>query len=190
MDNKPDWIKIFKYNAILSVIIFLMSTFFLGVQTKNYSFTDHTISQMTYFLNENQLSFFNFLFFVKCFLDLGFTYYVFKYYNLHLKTFTAVVWLIAVLSFGLLGFFPTHQFHSMHLAIFAVTLLSWTFSQFALARMTKDEDFVYFSKKLILVESVVANIFLFLNYFNAVSETVYCLLIFFWLIIFIGRYLK
>lgn len=184
------WIKIFKYNAVLSAIFFLMSTFFMGAQLKDFSFTDNTLSQISFFLDKNQLPFFNFLFFAKCFLDLSFIYYVFKYYNLQVKTFTAAVWLIAVLSFGLLGFFPTHQYPIIHLMLFVITFFSWTFSQYALAKLTNDVDFVNFSKKMILVQSITANIFLFLNYFNAVSETVYYLLIFFWLIIFIGRYLK
>ncbi len=183
-------IRIFKYNAILSAIFFLMSTFYMGAQLKDFSFTDNTLSQISFFLDKNQLPFFNFLFFAKCFLDLSFTYYVFKYYNLQVKTFTAVVWLIAVLSFGLLGFFPTHQYPIIHLIFFVITFFSWTFSQYALAKLTNDIGFINFSKKMILVQSVTANIFLFLNYFNAVSETVYYLLIFFWLIIFIGRYLK
>lgn len=190
MDEQNSRLKIFKYNAILSVIFFLMSTFYLGIQTKNYSFTEYTISSLVRFLDENQLPFFNSLFFVKCFLDLSFTYYVFKYYQLHLKTLTAIIWLIAVLSFGLLGFFPTHQFKLIHLIIVIVIFLSWTFSQYALAKLTRNEDFVYFSKNLILIQSIVAIVFLFFNYFNAISETVYFLLVFLWLTIFIGRYLK
>lgn len=183
-------LRIFKYNAILSIVIFLMSTFYLGAQTKNYSFTDYTISQMSYFLNKNQLSIFNLLFFIKSFLDLSFAYYVIKFYNLRLKTLPALILLIAILFFGLLGFFPANQFYFIHLTIFIVTFFSWTFSQFALAKLTNDEGFINFSKNLILIQSIVANIFLFLNYFNAISETIYCLLIFLWLTIFIGRYLK
>ncbi len=190
MNSKLSRISIFKYNAILSIVFFLMSTFYLGAQTKNYSFTNYTISQMSYFLDKNQLSVFNLLFFVKCFLDLSFTYYVFKYYKLHLRTLTAVVWLIAVLSFGLFGFFPTHQFTEIHLIIFIIVFFSWIFSQYFLAKLTHDENFIHFSKLLILVESVIGNIFLFFNYFNGVSEIIFCLLIFFWLTIFIGRYLK
>ncbi len=190
MESFQSKTKIFKYNAILSMIFFLMSTFYLGIQSKGYSFTEYTISGMVRFLNQYQLSFFNSLFFIKSLLDLSFTYYVFKYYKLHLKTLTAIVWLIAVLSFGLLGFFPTHQFKLIHLGIVIITFISWTFSQYALAKLTRDGDFIYFSKNLILIQSIVAMIFLFFNYFNAVSETIYFLLIFLWLTIFIGRYLK
>jgi hypothetical protein len=190
MDNKPERIKIFKYNAILSVIFFLMSTFYLGVKTKNYSFTDYTISEMVGFLSQPQLFLYNSLFFIKCFLDLSFTYYVIKYYHLQLKTFTSIIWLMAVLSFGLLGFFPTNQFHFIHLGIVAVIFISWAFSQYTLARLTGDEKFVHFSKTIILIESVVGNIFIFTNYFNAIAETIFLLLLFLWLTIFIGRYLK
>lgn len=190
MERSKSRLKIFKYNVILSMIFFLLSTFYLGFQIKDYSFTEHTISSMVRFLDERHLSFFNSLFFIKCFLDLSFTYYVFKYYQLHLKTLTAIIWLAAVLSFGLFGFFPTDQFHMIHLGIAVVAFISWTFSQYALAKLTHDEDFVQFSKKLILVESVIGNIFLFFNYFNAVSETIYCLSIFLWLTIFIEKYLN
>ena len=167
-----------------------MSTFYLGAQTKNYSFTDYTISQLSFFLDKNQLSIFNLLFFIKCFLDLSFAYYVFRFFNLSLRTLPAMILLVAILSFGLFGFFPTNRFSLIHSIIFIIAFFSWTFSQFALAKLTNDDGFVKFSKILILIQSIVANIFLFLNYFNAVSETIYFLLIFFWLTIFIGRYLK
>ena len=190
MDEQNNRLRSFKYNAILSMVFFLMSTFYLGIQTKNYNFTDYTISQMSYFLDKNQLSIFNLLFFIKSFLDLSFAYYVFKFFNLRIKTFPAVILLVAILSFGLFGFFPTNKFPLIHLIIFMNTFFSWTFSQYFLAKLTRDEGFINFSKNLILIQSIVANIFLFLNYFNAISETVYFLLIFLWLTIFIGRYLK
>lgn len=190
MEESKNQLTIFKYNAILSILFFLSSTFYLGVQIKNYNFSDYTISQLSYFLNNNQLSVFNFLFFIKSFLDLSFAYYVFKFYNVRLKTLPAITLLIAILSFGLLGFFPASKFTLIHLTIFITTFFSWIFSQFTLARLTNDENFIHFSKILILFESILANAFLFFNYFNAISETVFCLLIFLWLTIFIGRYLK
>lgn len=183
-------LTIFKYNAILSILFFLSSTFYLGVQIKNYNFSDYTISQLSYFLNNSQLSVFNFLFIIKSFLDLSFAYYVFNFYNVRLKTLPAITLLIAILSFGLLGFFPTSKFALIHLIVFITTFFSWIFSQFTLARLTNNENFIHFSKVLILFESILANAFLFFNYFNAISETVFCLLIFLWLTIFIGRYLK
>src|SRR3989339_2251005 len=109
MDESKNRLTIFKYNAILSILFFLSSTFYMGVKTTNYNFSDYTISQLSYFLNNNQLSVFNFLFFVKSFLDLSFAYYVFKFYNLRLMSLPAFILLIAILSFGLLGFFPADQ---------------------------------------------------------------------------------
>jgi len=190
MNESKNRLMIFKYNAILSILFFLSSTFYMGVKTTNYSFSEYTISGLSKFLNPKNLSIFNSLFFIKSFLDLSFAYYVFKFYNLRLKTLPAVILLIAILSFGLFGFFPVNKFPLIHNIIFITTFFSWIFSQYSLAKLTKDENFVHFSKLLILVESIFGNIFLFFNYFNAISETVYCLLIFLWLTIFIGRYLK
>ena len=183
-------LTIFKYNAILSILFFLSSTFYMGVKTNRYNFSDYTISGLARFLDSKDLSIFNSLFFIKSFLDLSFAYYVFKFYNLRLKTLPAAVLLVAILSFGSLGFFPVSQFPFIHLIIFIITFFSWISSQYTLARLTNDENFVHFSKILILVETIAGNIFLFFNYFNAISETVYCLLIFLWLTIFIGRYLQ
>jgi hypothetical protein len=190
MDESKNRLTIFKYNAILSILFFLSSTFYLGVKTTNYSFSNYTISSLSKFLDPNNLSIFNSLFLIKSFLDLSFAYYVFNFYNLRLKTIPASTLLIAILSFGLFGFFPTNQFPFIHLIIFIVTFFSWISSQYTLAKLTNDENFVHFSKLLVLVESIAANIFLFFDYFNAISETVFCLLIFVWLTIFIGRYLK
>jgi len=190
MNESKNRLTIFKYNAILSILFFLSSTFYMGVKTTDYSFSDYTISSLSKFLDPKNLSIFNSLFFIKCFLDLSFTYYVFKFYNLRLKTIPAITLLIAVLSFGLFGFFPNNRFPLIHLIIFVITFFSWIFSQYTLAKLTEDDNFINFSKLLILFESIIANIFLFFNYFNAVSETIYFLLIFLWLTIFIGRYLK
>ena len=190
MNESKNRLTIFKYNAILSILFFLSSTFYLGIKTTNYNFSDYTISELSHFLNSSQLPVFNFLFIMKSFLDLSFAYYVFKFYNLRLKTLPAITLLIAILSFGLFGFFPTNIFPLIHLIIFMTTFFSWIFSQYTLARLTGDENFIHFSKILILVESIMANIFLFFNYFNAISETIFILLIFLWLTIFIGKYLK
>lgn len=190
MKESKVWLTILKYNTVLSILFFLASTFYMGVKTTNYDFSQHTISGLVGFLDKKNLSIFNSLFFVKSFLDLSFAYYVFKFYNLRLKTLPAIVLLMAILSFGLLGFFPTNQYHFIHLVMVTITFISWIFSQYTLAKLTGDEDFVYLSKNIILIEFILGNIFLFFNYFNAISETIYFLLIFFWLTIFIGRYLK
>ncbi|MFA6533225.1 MAG: DUF998 domain-containing protein [Patescibacteria group bacterium] len=190
MEESKNRLTIFKYNAILSVLFFLSSTFYMGVKTTNYSFSTYTFSELVHFLDKDNLRIFNSLFFIKSFLDLSFAYYVIKFYNLRLKTIPAGVLLAAILSFGLFSFFPTNQFPLIHLIIFFTTFFSWIFSQYSLAKLTNSENFVHFSKLLILFETIVANVFLFFNYFNAISETVFCLMIFLWLTIFIGRYLK
>lgn len=190
MEESKSRLTIFKYNAILSILFFLSSTYYMGIKTTNYSFSDYTISSLARFLDQKNLSIFNSLFFIKSFLDLSFAYYVIKFYNLRLKTIPAAVLLVAILSFGLFSFFPTNQFPLIHFIIFIISFFSWILSQYSLSKLTTDESFVHFSKILILIESIMANIFLFSNYFNAISETILCLLIFFWLTIFIGRYLK
>lgn len=190
MEESKNRLTIFKYNAILSILFFLSSTFYMGVKTTNYSFSDYTISSLSRFLNKDNLPIFNSLFFIKSFLDLSFAYYVFKFFNLRLKTLPALTLLVAILSFGLFGFFPNNKFPLIHLIIFITTFFSWIFSQYSLAKLTNDENFIHFSKLLVLFESIMANIFLFFNYFNGISETIYFLLIFLWLSIFIGRHLK
>jgi len=190
MNESKNRLAIFKYNAVLSILFFLSSTFYLGVNTSNYSFSTYTISELVHFLNKDSLTIFNSLFFIKSFLDLSFAYYVIKFYDLRLKTLPALTLLIAILSFGLFGFFPTNKFPLIHLMVFMTTFFSWIFSQYTLAKLTNNDNFIHFSKLLILAESLLGNTFLFLNYFNAISETVFCLLIFLWLTVFIGRYLK
>ena len=183
-------IKIFKYNALLSAVIFLMSSFYIGFTIPNYSFSKYTISSMSRFLDDRGLSFFNSLFFLKFFLDLSFTLYFFKFYQLKLKTFTAINWIIAIMTFGLLGFFPTHLYKEIHITIVYFMFFSWTISEYTLARLTKNDGFIYFSSNLILIQFVMAVLAIVFNYFNAISETAYFLTLFLWLIIFIGRFLK
>ena len=105
-EKKRGLMDLFKYNAILSALFFIGSTLYLSGQVDNYSFDRFTISQLSYFLNPNQLAFFNLTFIIKSLLDLSFTYYVFKIFKSRLNIFTASVWLLAVLSFGLIVLFP------------------------------------------------------------------------------------
>lgn len=188
--EKKNRIEIFKYNAILSMLFFLGSAFYLSSTIPNFSFSTFTISQMSYFLDQNRLSFFNLLFIIKCFMDLSFTLYVFRYFKLPIYSLTAICWLAAVLSFGLLGFFPTHQYLYIHISLVYVLFFFWTLSEFLFAKLTKNEDFIYLTNNLLLIQ--LATIFLFIttHNFNGIFEIVYMFLVFFWLMIFIGRYLK
>ncbi len=145
---------------------------------------------MSYFLNPNQLSFFNLLFFVKSFLDLSFTFYVFQRFKLPVYSPAALSWLMSVLSFGLLGFFPTHQFFYIHLTIVYVLFFFWTLSEFLFARMTNNDDFKFLTNNLLLIQLTTIFLFIATNNFNGVFEITYMFLVFFWLMIFIGRYLK
>ncbi|KKQ24384.1 MAG: hypothetical protein UW82_C0029G0004 [candidate division WWE3 bacterium GW2011_GWC2_44_9] len=190
MENRQTRLKIFKYNAILSILFFLSSTFYLSGQIENYSFSKYTISAMSRFLTEDKLSYFNAVFFIKSFLDLSFTFYVFKYFRLYVFSPTAVSWLIAVLSFGLLGFFPAHQFKEIHLAIVYVLFFFWTISEFLFAKLTKNEGFQFLTNNLLLIQIITIFLFVLTNNFNAIFEIFYLFLIFFWLIVFISRHLK
>jgi hypothetical protein len=188
--EKKDRISIFRYNAILSILFFLGSALYLSSQIPNFSFSQFTISQMSYFLDPKQLTFFNLLFIIKCFLDLSFTFYVFKYFNLKIYSPAAIIWLIAVLSFGLLGFFPTHKFFYIHLAIVYILFFFWTLSEYLFAALTKNEDFKYLTNNLLLIQLGTIILFIATDNFNGVFEIIYMFIIFFWLMVFIGRYLK
>lgn len=189
-EEKRNRIEIFKYNAILSILFFLGSAFYLSSTIPNFSFSIFTISQMSYFLDQGKLSFFNLLFIIKCFMDLSFTLYVFKYFKLPVYSPTAISWLIAVLSFGLLGFFPTHQYLYIHIALVYILFFFWTLSEFLFARLTKNEDFKFLTNNLLLIQLAIIFLFITTHNFNGVFEIVYMLLVFFWLMIFIGRYLR
>jgi len=188
-ENKKTRLEVFKYNTILSALFFLVSTAYLSGQIPQYSFSEYTISQMSYFFNNSQLSFFNLLFFIKCFLDLSFTSYVFRKFQLKFLSFTSFIWLVAVLSFGLIGFFPESRFPTIHWAVAAAIFLFWTVSEHTFARITGSKNFLNFSDNLILLQMVIIILFFTINQVNAVFEIIYFLLVFLWQIIFISKYL-
>lgn len=189
-NQEKNRLSIFKYNAILSALLFLSSSFYLGMSLKNFNFTTYTISQMSYFLNKSQLSFFNFLFFLKCLLDLGFTFYVFKEFKTKLNLATKIIWLIAVLSFGLIGFFPESQYYFIHWSVAGCIFLFWTISEHFMAKITESSEFVHFSNNLIIIQFTIIIAAFSFDWVNAIFETVYFFLVFVWLLIFIGRYMK
>jgi len=187
--ERKNKLEIFKYNAILSALFFLGSTFYLSGQLPNYSFTKYTISQMSYFLNSNQLSFFNLLFIIKSLLDLSFTAYVFKKFELKLNALTSAIWLIAVLSFGLIGFFPVNKFFVIHWLLAGGLFIFWTISEHVFAKLTKSKGFLYLSNNLILIQAIIILLFFTFSKINAIFEIIYFLLALFWQVIFISRYL-
>jgi len=182
-------IEIFKYNVILSALFFLASTFYLGSKIPNYNLSKYTISQMSFFLTAGQLPFFNLIFIIKCLLDLSFTWYVFKKYELKLNTITSFIWLMAVLSFGLIGFFPESKFRMTHWIIASCIFLFFTISQHVFAKITKHEGFEYFSNNLIVIQLLVVVLFFAFSKINGIFEIIYFLLVFIWQLIFISRFL-
>lgn len=188
--DRKSRIEFFKYNAILSILFFLGSTFYLSSKIPNFDLSLFTISQLSYYLDQTQLSLFNFLFFIKCFMDLSFTFYVFKYYKLRVYSPTAISWLIAVTSFGLLGFFPTHQYFEIHLALVYIMFFFWTLSEYLFAEQTHDSSFILLTNSLLIIQLALIFLFVVTNNFNGIFEIIYMLFVFFWLMVFIGRHLK
>lgn len=182
-------ISLFKYNAVLSIIFFLGSTFYLTNKIPNFNLSVLTISEMSYYLNPSQLSFFNLLFFIKAFMDLSFLYYVLKHFKLKIYSLISLSWILAVSAFGLLGFFPTHQNHDIHLLLVYIIFFFATLSEILFSRLTKNDDFKFLTNNLIVVQLVSIILFFITSGFNGVFEIIYMLFVFFWLMIFIGKYL-
>jgi hypothetical protein len=189
-EKKRSLMDLFRYNAILSALFFIASTFYLGVQLPEYSFDKYTISEMSYFLNPNQLSYFNLVFIIKSLLDLSFTFYVFKKFELKLNALTSIIWLIAVLSFGLIGFFPVSQFFIIHWVLAIFLFVFWTISEYVFAQITKSESFNYLTNNIIVAQVTVVIFSLAIGQKTAMFEIAYFILAFVWQIIFISRYLK
>jgi len=135
------------------------------------------------------LSFFNLLFIIKSLLDLSFTAYVFKKFELKLNALTSAIWLIAVLSFGLIGFFPVNKFFVIHWLLAGGLFIFWTISEHVFAKLTKSKGFLYLSNNLILIQAIIILLFFTFSKINAIFEIIYFLLALFWQVVFIGRYL-
>lgn len=191
MENQhKNRLELFRYNAILSSLFFLSSILYLGTGLKDYSFKNLSFSEMSFFLTEQQLIVFNFLFVGKALLDLSFVFYVFKKFASKLNIVTKIVWLLAVLSFGLIGFFPLNKFFYTHWLIASLMFFFWTILELVVAKATKSEDFIKFSKNLIFFQVCLVIAAFIFGWINAVFETVYFLMVFAWLFKFINRYLK
>lgn len=189
-ENKETKLKIFKYNAILSMIFFLTSSIYFGKQIQNYNLNKYTISAISNFLNQEKLSYFNATFIIKALMDLSFGFYVFKYFKIPLFSPTALFWILATLSFGLLGFFPSAKYLLIHNIIVAILFLTFSLSEYLLAKLTKDEKFIYLTNNFLIVQISSILLFFITANFNGVFEIFYMFMAFFWLMIFIRNYLK
>lgn len=189
-ENKKSKLKIFKYNAILSIIFFLTSSFYFGQQIENYNLNQYTISAISKFLNQEKLNYFNATFFIKAFMDFLFIIYVFKYFKINFFSLTGFSWLLAIFSFGALGFFPSSKYELIHILIVSILFLSFSSSEFLMAKLTKDEKFIYLTNNLLIIQATSIFLFFITNNFNGVFEIFYMIMSFLWLMIFIRNYLK
>ncbi|GAB4218823.1 MAG: hypothetical protein Fur009_1870 [Candidatus Microgenomates bacterium] len=187
---KKSVIEILKYNVILAFILFLSSNAYLIKNINQYNLSTYTISSLSKFLSHQQLSFFNTMFFIKSFLDFGFIYYLVKFLNLKIWDPSIIFLSLAILSFGLLGFFPNVYYPNEHLIIVVVMFFSWFLAQYFLSKKTNDEKFIYLTKNFITIEIASGILFTVGGNFNGILEIFYMFLISFWLLIFIRDYLK
>jgi hypothetical protein len=59
-----------------------------------------------------------------------------------------------------------------------------------MAKITDDTRFQHFSNNLIIIQFMIIFVAFSMNWVNGIFETIYFLLVFLWLTIFIGRYIK
>lgn len=189
-DNKKSKLKIFKYNAILSIIFFLTSSLYFSRQIQNYNLNQYTISALSKFLNQESLNYFNATFFIKALMDFLFIFYVFKYFKINFFSLTGFFWILAIFSFGALGFFPSNKYELVHMIIVIILFFSFSMSEFLLAKLTKDEKFIYLTNNLLIIQTISIFLFFITNNFNGVFEIFYMMMGFLWLMIFIRNYLK
>ncbi len=188
--NKTSKLKIFKYNAILSIIFFLTSSFYFSQKIENFNLNQYTISALSKFLNQENLNYFNTTFFIKAIMDFLFVIYVFKSLNINFLSLSGISWLMAIFSFGALGFFPSSKYELTHIIIVSMLFLSFSISEFLMAKLTNDEKFIYFTNNLLIIQITSVFLFFLTGNFNGVFEIFYMIMAFLWLMIFIKNYLK
>ncbi len=189
--NKKNYLDLIKYNVLLSLILFISTSFYFQSLAPNYfNFNEFTISELSYFLTNEKLSYFNLMFFIKAFLDLGFAYYLKKFFQLKLLSIEFFSLLLAILSFGLLGFFSSSENKSIHMFFVVILFLSFTLFQFLISKLTKNQNFVKITKFFILIQAFISILFILTNNINGIFEIIYMIIIFFWLSIFIRKFLK
>lgn len=189
--NKKNYLQLIKYNALLSLILFISTSFYFQSYAPQYfNFYDFTISELSYFLDNEKLNYFNLMFFIKSFLDLGFAYYLKNFFKLNFFSIEFFSLLIAILSFGLLGFFPSSQNKPVHMFLVILLFLSFTLFQFFISKLTKNINFIKKTKIFILIQAIISILFILTNNINGAFEIIYMIIIFFWLSYFIRKFLK
>lgn len=190
MEPRESKLKIFKYNAILSMIFFISSTLVFSSAIDNFSLRDYTISDISKFLTKRQLSYFNALFFIKCLMDFLFVAYLIQFFRIKAYSPTALFLLLAVISFGALGFFPISENRFGHILVASTMFISFTFSEISLARLIGDDKFLYLTKNLVAIQIISVGLFFSWGNFNGVFELFYMITAFLWLMILIKNYLR
>ncbi len=189
--DKKNYLELIKYNASLSLILFISTSFYFQSFAPDYfNFNAFTISELSYFLNNEKLKYFNLMFFIKALLDLSFAYYLKKFFKLKFFSVEFFSLFIAILSFGLLGFFPSSKNKPIHMFFVIILFLSFTLFQFLISKLTKNQNFVKITKFFILIQVIISGLFVLTNNINGIFEIIYMIIIFFWLSIFIRKFLK
>jgi hypothetical protein len=182
--------EFFKYNSLISTPLFTVILLLLIRKKPDFSFTKQTVSKAIFFLNRPlDKIIFRFNFLLKSLLDLGFALYLINYFQVLLISPLALPLLLSVIFFGSLAFFIEGKFPLIHKINTYCSGILWIIAQIHLSYLTQNFGFIYFTWILSSTILILTLIFMINKKTNILVQASCIFLLYFWLTIFIFRYL-
>ena len=182
--------EIFKYNSIISTPLFTIIALVLIKRTIGFSFSKSTVSKSIFHLKgwTNRVIFrLNFI--LKSLLDFGFALFLINKFSITYYSPLGLSLILAFIFFGLLAYFIEGKYSVMHKILVYSGGIFWAVSQILLAQLTRDSLFILFTNALTFIVLGLTLGFFFIKKTNVIVQAVCIFLLYYWLILFVFRYL-
>lgn len=180
----------FKYNSLISVVLFGLIEIYLLSKTKGYSLKRDTVSETILFLkNPVDQTVFRLNFVLKSLLDLGFFWYILNFYAIPLTSLFAWSLIIMVVLWSTLAYFTVDKYRPIHKKITYIAGFIWTTAEIYLANLTQNSNLILFTYVIATIIIAISSINMLGKKTNIIIQTICMALMYVWLYIFVTNYL-
>ena len=182
--------EVFKYNSLISILLFGFIEVFLIRRIPEFSFASQTISKTIKFIKQPyERLIFRLNFVLKSFIDIGFLWYIKEHFSLQ---FTApVVWVYSciILLFASLSYITEDAFWVAHYIVVYTVIALLSVSQLLFAGLTRDSVFSQISLIAATIPFIISFWYLYARKTNVYVQIACFVISFSWLAVFVFRYL-
>lgn len=178
--------ELFKYNALLSVPLFMGVVFLLLHNTKAFSYRQLTVSKSIHLLTPVQQVLFRLNFVAKALIDLGFVWYISAVLELSFFSPLILLWTMTIVGFGLFAYFTEERGGVIHGIVIYGWMAMWLVLECVSASYTQNPLFIQVTIVIVAFQAVLGFGSRIFNKINAIIQLICVFSLYVWLILFVN----